>query len=130
LSGWRPLDLVKILIFLSAENFIAHIRFWADSLHESSKKLSQLSNKRRIDAFGLLEFEIWAEHWIVSELEDKFRLLCCCYNLNLKTIILNLGLCMKVLGLCISFPYIQTRPKSKFYNFIYDPITEWCSSLD
>jgi len=47
---------------LSAKNIIANIRIEADSLHESSGKLSQLSNKIRIGAFGLLELEIWAEH--------------------------------------------------------------------
>jgi hypothetical protein len=32
-------------------------------VHESSRKLSQLSKKtKRIGAFGLLQLEIWAEH--------------------------------------------------------------------
>ena len=42
---------------------IANIRNWTNSLHESSGKLSQLSNVKRIGAFGLLELEIWAKHW-------------------------------------------------------------------
>jgi hypothetical protein len=116
LSGWPPLDLVTILIFLSAENVIANIKIWAASLHESSGKLSQLSNKSRTSAFGLLELEIWAEHWTVSGLQDRLWLLRCCYHLNSKMTLLNLGLLMKVLGLCLSSSY--------------DPITKWCSSLD
>ena len=75
LTGWPPLNLVTILIFLSAENVIANINIWADSLHESSGKLSQLSDKTRVDAFWLLELEIWAENWTVSGLQDRFRLL-------------------------------------------------------
>jgi hypothetical protein len=47
---------------LSAKNVIANIRIETDSLHESSEKLSKLSNKTRIGAFGLLELKIWAEH--------------------------------------------------------------------
>jgi hypothetical protein len=47
---------------LSAENIIANIRIGADSLYESSGKLSQLSNKIRIGAFGHLELKIWAEY--------------------------------------------------------------------
>ena len=80
--------------------------------------------------FGLLELEIWAEHWTVSGLQERFRLLCCCYNLDLKTALLNLGLLMKVVGLCLTFPSIKRRPKSEVYNSRYDQITEQCSSLD
>jgi len=130
LSGWPPLDLVTILIFLSVENIIANIRIWTDSSHESSGKLSQLSNKIRIGTFGLLELEIWAEHWTMSGLQDRFWILCCCHHLNSTMTLLNPGLFMKVLGICLNFPYIQTRPKSKFYSSSYDPITEWCFSLD
>jgi len=130
LSGWPPLDLVTLLIFLSAENVIANIRIWTDSLHKSYGQLSQLSKKTRIGAFELLELEIWAEHWIVYGLQDKFWLLRCCYHLNSKMAFLNLRLFMKVLGLCLSFLYIEIRPKSKFYSSSYDPITEWCFSLD
>jgi len=100
---WVPLDLVTTVIFLFEQNVIVNVRIWIDNLHESSRHLSQLSKKIRISAFGHLELEIWAEHWIVSGLQDKFRLLCCCYNLNLKTVLLNLELFMKVLGLCLSF---------------------------
>jgi len=102
--GWPPLDLVTLLIFLSAENVITNFRIWIDSLHKSSGKLSKLSNKIRIGAIGLLELEIWAKHWKMSGLHDRFRLLCRCYHLNLKMTLLNLGLFMKVLGLCLSFP--------------------------
>jgi len=130
LTGWPHLDLVTILIFLSEQNVIANVRIWVDSPHESSRKLSQLFNKIRIGAFGPLKLEIWVEHWKVSGLQDRFWLLCCCYNLNFKTVLLNLGLFIKVLGLYLSFPSIYTRPKSKFYSSSYDPITEWCSSLD
>ena len=120
MSGWPPLDLETILIFLSAENIIANIIIWTDSLHESSGKLSLLSNKTRMRSFGLLELEIWAKYWTMSGLQDRFWLLCCCYNLSLKTVLLNLGLFMKVLGLCLSFLSIYTRPKSKFCSSIYD----------
>jgi hypothetical protein len=89
--------------FLSVENVIPNIKIWTDSPHESSGKLSQLSNKTRMKSFGLLKLEIWAEHWTLSRLQDRFWLLCCCYNLNLKTVLLNLRLFMKVLGLCLSF---------------------------
>jgi hypothetical protein len=106
MTNYWVLDLVTILIFLSEQNVIANIRIWIDSLHESFGKLSQISNKTRIGAFGLLELEIWAEHWIMSGLQDRFKLLYCCYHLNSKMALLNLGLLMKVLGLCLSFPYI------------------------
>jgi len=39
--------------------------------------LSFPTKKKRIGAFGLLELEIWAEHWTISGLEDRFRLLRC-----------------------------------------------------
>jgi len=130
LSGWPPLDLVTTIILLSEQNVIANIIIWTDSLHESFGHLSQFFKNTRMSSFGLLELEIWAKHWTVSELQDRFRLLFCCYNLNLKTTLLNIGLLMKVLGPCLSFPSIYTRPKSKFYNSIYDSINEWCSSLN
>jgi hypothetical protein len=82
---------------------IANIRIWIDSHHESSWELSQLSNKTRIRSFGLLELDIWAEHWTVSGPQDKFRLLYCCYNWNLKTVILNPGLIINILGICLNF---------------------------
>jgi len=69
LSGWPPLDLVTILIFLSADNVIANIKIWTGSLHDSFGKLSHLSNKTRMRSFGLLELEIWAEQWTVSGLQ-------------------------------------------------------------
>jgi len=47
---------------LSEQNIIDNIRIGTDSLHESSGKLSQLSNKTKIGIFGLLELEIWTEH--------------------------------------------------------------------
>jgi hypothetical protein len=103
-------DLVTILIFLSAENIIANIRIWTDSLHESSGKLSQISNKTRMRSFWLLELEIWAEHWTMSWLQDRFQLIYCCYNLNLKKILLNPGLFMKVLGLCLSLAFYPYKP--------------------
>ena len=92
--------------FLSAKNVIDNVIIWTDLNHESSSKLSQLSRVKTLRSFGLLELEIWAEHWIVSGLQDRFRLLCWCYNLDSKTAFLNLRLLMKVLGLCLSFPSI------------------------
>jgi len=120
--GGHLFDLVTTLIFLSEQNIIGNIRIWTDSLHESFGKLSQLSNKTRMSSFGLLELEIWVEHWTVFGLQDRFRRLFCCYNLNLKTVVLNLGLFMKFLGLCLRFPYM-------FYSSSYDPIIEWCSNI-
>ena len=58
--------------------------------------------KKKLRSFGLLELEIWAEYWTVSWLQDRFRLLHYCYNLDLKTVFLNLGLHMKVVGLCLT----------------------------
>jgi hypothetical protein len=98
LTWWQPLS--------SYLNKMSLLMSWTNSLHESSGHLYQLSNKTRMSSFGLLKLEIWAEHWIVSWMQDKFRLLFCSYNLNLKTTLLNLGLFMKVLGLCLSFPSI------------------------
>jgi hypothetical protein len=97
LSGWPTLDLVKILM----GNVIASIRTGTTCTHNSYRKLSYLSRKKKLRSFGLLELEIWAEHWTVSGLQDKFGLLHCCYNLDLKTAFLNLGLYMKVVGLCL-----------------------------
>jgi len=64
------------------------------------------SRKKKLRSFGLLELKIWAKHWTVSRLQDRFGLLRCCYNLDLKMAFLYLGLLMKVLGLCLSFPSI------------------------
>jgi hypothetical protein len=130
LSGWPPLDLLTNIIFLSEQNIIANVKIWTDILHESSGHLSQLSNKTRMSSFELLELEIWAEYWTMFGLQDRFWLLFCYYNLNLKTTILNLGLFMKLLGLCLSFPSIYTIPKSMFCSSSYDPIIEWRSSLN
>ena len=98
--------LTTTIIFLSEQNIIVNVIIWTDSLHESSGHLSQLSNKIQMSSFGLLELKIWAEHWTMSGLHDRFWLLFCCYKLNLKTVILNLGFFTKVLGLCLNFPYI------------------------
>jgi len=130
LIGWPTLYLVTILIFLSKQNVIANVRIRIDLNHESSRKLSQISRKKQLRSFGLLELEIWVEHWTVSGLQDRFRLLRCCYNLDLKMAFLYLGLLMKVLGLCLNFPSISSRPKSKIYSSRYDLMTEQCSSLD
>ena len=129
MSGWPHLDLVTILIFLSEQNVIDNIRIWTDLNHESYRKLSQISWKKKMRLFELLELEIWAEYWTVFGLQNKFELLCY-YNLVLKTAFWNLALLMKVLGLCLSFLSIYSRPKSKIYSFRYDPMTEQCSSLD
>jgi hypothetical protein len=84
--------------------------WWRHNLnkHKSWKFLEIVSSfqGKNVRSFGLLEREIWAEHWTVSELQDRFGLLCCCYNLDLKTAFLNLGLHMKVVGLCLIFPSI------------------------
>ena len=88
------------------KNIIDNVIIWTDLNHESSRKLSHISRIKTLRSFGLLELEIWAEHWTVSGLQDRLRLLRCCYNLDLKTAFLNLGLLIKVLGLCLSFPSI------------------------
>jgi len=107
LSGWPPLDLVTTIIFLSEPNIIANVRIWIDSLHESSRNLSQLSNKTIMSSFEILELEIWAEHWTMSGLQDRFQLLFCCYNLNLKTTV-----------------FVNTQ--EKIYVYIY---TKWWLSF-
>jgi hypothetical protein len=101
LSGWPTLDLVKILIFLSEQNIIANIRTRTTC---AIKVIGNCLNfpRKKLRSFGLLELEIWAEHWTVSGLQDRFGLLCCCYNLDLKTTFLNLGLHMKVVGLYLT----------------------------
>ena len=60
------------------------------------------SGKKKMRSFGLLELQIWAKHWTVFGLQDRFGLLHCCYNLDLKTAFLDLGLHMKVVGLCLT----------------------------
>jgi len=76
---------------LVCQKIIDNVIIWTDLNHESSRKLSQLSRKKKLRSFGLLELEIWAKHWTVSGLQDRFRLLRCCYNLDLKMAFLNLG---------------------------------------
>jgi hypothetical protein len=46
--------------------------------------------KKKLRSFGLLELEIWVEHWTVSGQQDGLGLLSCYYNLELKTAFLNL----------------------------------------
>ena len=53
-------------------------------------------------SFGFLELQIWVKHWTVFGLQDKFRHLHCCYNLDLQTAFLDLGVHMKVVGLCLT----------------------------
>ena len=62
--------------------------------------LSFLGKKWR--SFGLLELQIWAKHWTVFGLQDRFRLLRCCYDLDLKTALLDFYVHMKVVGLCLT----------------------------
>ena len=130
MSGWPPLDLVTILIFLSVENVIANIIIWTESLHASFEKLSQLFKKNKNEVIWTSRTQDmgWTLNsiWVVGQ----FQLLYCCYNWNLKTVLFNLWLFMKVLGLSLSFLSISTRSKTKFYNSSYDLITEWCSNLN
>jgi hypothetical protein len=56
LTWWLAIDL------LSGQNVIANIRFWTDSFHKSCGHLPQISTKKGMSSFGLLEFMIWAEH--------------------------------------------------------------------
>ena len=62
MNGWPHLDMVTILIFLSAKNIIDNVIILTGLNHESSRKLSHLSRKKKLRSFGLLELEIWAEH--------------------------------------------------------------------
>ena len=102
MSGWPHLDLVTIIIFLSEQNVIDNVRIWITCTHKSSRIFVSSFQEKKLRSFELLELEIWAEHWTVSRQQDKFKLLCCCYNLDLKTAFLNLGLHMKVVGLCLN----------------------------
>jgi len=56
LTWWLAIDL------LSGQNVIANIRFWTNSFHKSCGHLPQISTKKGMSSFGLLEFMIWAEH--------------------------------------------------------------------
>ena len=42
------------------------------------------------------------EHCSVFGLQDRFGLFHCCYNLDLKTAFLDLGIHMKVVDLCLT----------------------------
>ena len=53
-------------------------------------------------SFGLLELQIWAKYWTVFGLQDRFGLLRCCYDLDLKTALLDCYVHMKVVGLCLT----------------------------
>jgi hypothetical protein len=78
LTWWLVIDIVGwLLTLLASQKVIANIKIGAHSLHESCGKLSQISSKRRMSLFGLLELEIWAEHRTVSGLQDRFRRLFC-----------------------------------------------------
>jgi len=46
----------------SGRNGIVPIRICHSGLHERCRNLSQLSTKRRMSIFGLLEPEIWTEN--------------------------------------------------------------------
>ena len=125
LTWWQSLSfcLNKMLLLMSEFKQIYVMKVLENYLRFPAKK-------KKINAFRFLELEICAEHLTMSGLQDRFRLLRCCYNLNLKTTFLNLGLLMKVLGLCRSFLSKYSRSKSKFYSSSYNPINELCSSLD
>jgi len=83
------------LYLLVCQKIIDNVIIWTDLNHESSRKLSQISRKKKLRSFGLLELEIRAEHWTVSGQQDRFRILFYCYNLDLKMVFLNLGLLWK-----------------------------------
>jgi hypothetical protein len=126
LSGWPHLDSVTILIFLSEQIVIDNVRIWTDFCHESSRKLSHLSNKKRIGAFGLLELEIWAKHWTMSGLQDRFRLLRCCYDLDFQTVEMSLSLIWMFLAYVLAFqPYKPNwNPRSTSPD-----TTQWLNSV-
>jgi len=52
LIWWLAIDL------FAGQNFIANIKIWIDSPHESYENLSLLSNKKWMSLFGLLKPEI------------------------------------------------------------------------
>jgi hypothetical protein len=98
LTWWLAIDL------FTGQKVTANIRIWIDSLMKVMRICLSFPIKKWMSSFGLLKLEIWAKHRTMSRLQDKFRLLFCWYNLNLKMAALNLGLLMNVLGLCLSFP--------------------------
>jgi len=46
----------------SGRNDISTIRIWQSDLNESCRNMYQISTKRKMSSFGLLEPEIWTEH--------------------------------------------------------------------
>jgi hypothetical protein len=79
------------LILLAGPNVIDNIRIRAPlNLWKLWAIVSSFKKKK--SSFGLLELKIWAKNRSVSELQDRFWLLHCCQDLNLKTAELSLGL--------------------------------------
>jgi len=132
LIWWLVFDIVGywLLILLAGQNIIANIRIWAlcfmkavgNYLSFPTKKKSELIWISRTQDMSWKPNSVWAAEQVsTSPLLLRFEL----ENDKIESWTL-----MIVLGLCLSFPSIKSRPKSEFYNSSYDPITEWCSSLE
>ena len=125
LNAWKMPPFIcqnlKLLIWWIIVEWVATSWLWWKSLSSCLNKTSLLTSeldpyeimkvlgnslsflgKKKIRSFGLLELKIWDEHWTVSGLQDSFRFLRCCYNLDLKTAFLDLNVHMKVVGLCLT----------------------------
>jgi hypothetical protein len=130
MSGWPHLDLVTILIFLSEQNVIDNIRIWTGLNHESSRKLSQISRKKKDEV--IWTSRTWDMGWTLNNVgvAGQIRTSLLLLQFGLGNGLFESCITMKGLGLCLSFPSIYSRPKSKIYSFRYDPMTEQCYSLD
>jgi len=58
---------------------------------------------------------------INASLTHVTRFLHCCYNLDLKTALLSLGLLMKVLGLCLTFPRQRRQKLDRTKKLMFSP---------
>ena len=129
MSGWPHLNLVAIFIFLSEQNVIDNVKIETDLTFEvlgnclsfPKKKIEVIKTYRTQDMGWTLN-----NIWVVGQIRISLLLL----QFGLENDLFKSWTPMKVLGLCLSFPSIYNRPKSKIYSSIYDPMTEQCSSLD
>jgi hypothetical protein len=123
LTWWQPLSscLNKTSLLTLEFEQIIFMKVLGICLHFPTKKNELIWTSKTRDMGWILN-SVWAARQIpTSLLLLQFEL----DNCHFESWTL-----MKVLGLCLSFPSIYTIPKSMFCSSIYDPITEWCFSLN